>query len=134
MKDYILDLDRPRELRFGFKAMREIRLKFGDRTLDQLMEIKVDEMPVLAWAGLKWEDKQLTVEKVEDMLDEAIPAKYTILKVTEIVLEALATQMGVEPKKVKAGGTKKTEVVKAETKPEKKQPTPAIPSTKTRKK
>lgn len=134
MKDYILDLDKPRELRFGFKATRLIRQKFGDRNMDQLLNIKVDEIPVLAWAGLKWEDNALTIERVETLLDEAIPKTYTIMKVTEIILEALAAQMGVESKKAKAGVL----AVKAETTEaaaeEKKQPKKTTPSTKKRKK
>ena len=131
MKDFILELDKPRELRFGFKATRMIRQKFGDRSLDQLMNIKVDEVPILVWAGLKWEDKALTVEQVETLLDEAIPKTYTIMKITELTLEALAAQMGIDTKKVKAGG----QVVKAEVvTEEKKQPKKTTPSTKKQKK
>jgi len=128
MKDYILDLDKPRELRFGFKATREIRRKFGDRNVESLLNIKVDEMPILAWAGLKWDDKTLTVEKVEDLLDDAIPKKYTILRVTEIVLEAFSDHMGITSKKAKADDQKKEVIT------EKKQVTSTIPSTKKQKK
>jgi len=126
-----------------------IRQKFGDKSLDQLLNIKVEEIPILAWAGLKHEDKVLTVEQVEDLLDDAIPEKYTMLKVTEIVLEALANQMGVDTKKVaadlkkaKAGDQGKepeellvmavTAAKKQEE--EKPQPTETIPSTKKQKK
>ena len=135
MKDYILELDKPRELRFGFKAMRLIRNKFGERSLDQLMNIQIDEIPYLAWAGLTHEDKALTVEQLEDLLDAAIPKKYTILSVTNLILEALAGQMGVElPKKVKAGDQEK-EAEKPKTATEEKtQPTKTIPSTKKQKK
>jgi len=100
MKDYILDLDKPRMLRFGFKAMRVIRNRFGKKSLDQLMSIQVDEIPTLAWAGLTHEDKSLTVDKTELLLDEAIPEKYTILEITTLILEALAAQMGVDTKAV----------------------------------
>ena len=136
MKDHILELDKSRTLRFGFKAMRTIRTKFGDRSLDQLMNIKVDEIPVLAWAGLTHEDRALTVEQVEELLDDAIPKTYTILKVTELILEALASQMGVEPKKVKAGvPTVTAEVENPEAVTEEKtQPKETIPSTKKQKK
>ena len=137
MKDYILDLDKPRELRFGFKALRMIREKFGDRNIDQLLSVKVDEIPSLILPGLKWEDSSLDLNKVEDLLDDAIPKKYTILGLTTIVLEALAAQMGVDvkskeedkgdSKKDSAGGTKK----EAE---KKKEVTKLIPSTKTQKK
>jgi len=136
MKDHVLELDKSRTLRFGFKAMRTIRNRFGDRSLDQLMSIKVDEIPVLAWAGLTHEDKALTIEQVEDLLDEAIPKTYTILKVTELIIGALSAQMGVEPKKVKADVptvTAEIENPEAVTE-EKKQPTKTIPSTKKQKK
>lgn len=99
MKDYTLELDKSRGLRFGFKALRMIREKFGDRSIDQLLNIKVDEIPALVLAGLKWEDKNLDLNKVEDLLDAVIPERYTILEVTTLVLEALAAQMGVDTKK-----------------------------------
>lgn len=135
MKNYILDLDKSRELRFGFKAIRLIRQKFGDRKIEELLLLKIDEIPVLAWAGLKWEDSQLTVEKVEDLLDDAIPKKYTITALTEIVINALADQMGVKPKKASAGApTAVVEKPKTEKPAEKKEPTETIPSTKRPKK
>ena len=139
MKDYILNLDKPRELRFGFKATRTIRQKFGERSLESLLNIKWDEVPVLVWAGLKWDDKQLTVERVEDLLDDVIPKEYTIIEITNITLEALAAHMGIESKKGKADDskteTKETEAVKPEeTTEEKQQPAMVIPSTKKQKK
>ena len=133
MKNYTLELDKSRELRFGFKALRAIREKFGDKSIDQLLNIKVDEIPVLVMAGLKWDEKELTLDKVEDLLDAAIPERYTILEVTTLVLEALAAQMGVDVKKVPAGVMKKEEK-KAEVATEKKQVTETIPSTKKQKK
>lgn len=135
MKDYILDLDKPRELRFGFKAIRLIRQKFGDRKIEELLMLKIDEIPVLAWAGLKWQDSQLTLEKVEDLLDDAIPKKYTITALTEIVINALANQMGIKPKKAPAGvPITAAEKPKVEKPTEKKEPTKTIPSTKRPKK
>jgi hypothetical protein len=134
MKDYILELDKPRELRYGFKALRMIRQKFGDRNLDQLQNIKMDEIPSLAWAGLKWADSALTVERVEDMLDEAIPKKYTIMAVTTMILEALAAQMGVEipsPLKKALAGEPAEKAAEKTSRP---QPKKTIPSTKKQKK
>jgi len=137
MKDHILELDKSRTLRFGFKANRMIRQRFGDRTIEDLLNtLKVDEMPILAWAGLKWEDNALTVEQVEDLLDTVIPKKYTIMKVTEIILEALAEHMGANLKKAKADVptvTAEVENLEAVTE-EKTQPTKTIPSTKKQKK
>ena len=102
MKDYILKLDKSRQLRYGFKALKLIRDKFGDKSLDQLMGLKMDEIPTLIWAGLKWEEPNLSIEKVTGMLDDAIPNTYTILEVTMIGLEALSAQMGIDTKKVLA--------------------------------
>lgn len=133
MKDYVLELDKPRELRYGFRASRLIRQRFGERSLESLLNLKWDEMPVLVWAGLKWDAKQLTVEQVEDLLDDTIPKRYTILQITNIALEALAAHMGITSKKATADET--TVRAKAEkVTEEKKQPTETIPSTKKQKK
>ena len=102
MKDYILKLDKPRQLRYGFRALKLIRDNFGDKSLDQLMGLKMDQIPTLIWAGLKWDDASITVGKVTSMLDNAIPGTYTILEVTMIALEALSAQMGIDTKKVLA--------------------------------
>ena len=102
MKQYILKLDEERELRFGFRALRKLRQDLGGKSLDELLDIKVDEIPVVLHAGLVWEDKELTLDKVEELLDETIGKKYTIIELTTIALEALASQMGVDLKKALA--------------------------------
>lgn len=131
MKSVILKLDKERELRYGFKALKLLREKFGNKSLSEMMELKVDEIPQLIWAGLKMEDKALTVDKVEDLLDEAITMKktYTIMDVTSMGLEALALQMGVDLKKVEADALKKLEK-KQEKKQPKRQPKKTTVSTK----
>lgn len=126
MKEYILDLDKPRELRFGFKSLRAIREKFGNKSLSELMNIEVDEIPVLVLHGLSWDEKALTLDQVENLLDAAIPKKYTVLGITTLILEALAAQMGIDTKKVTAGDLEK--------KKKKQQVKGKIPSTKQRKK
>jgi len=126
VKEYILDLDKPRELRFGFKSLRAIREKFGNKSLSELMNIEVDEIPVLVLHGLSWDEKALTLDQVENLLDAAIPKKYTVLGITTLILEALAAQMGIDTKKVTAGDLEK--------KKKKQQVKGKIPSTKQRKK
>ncbi len=106
--DYILDLDRPRKLRFGFKACRLIREKFGDREIDNIMNMKLDEMPAFAHAGLLADDPALTLEKTEELLDEAIPEKYTIVGIIKILTEAASAHIGLEKKKKKDDGTEST--------------------------
>lgn len=147
-KDYFLDLDRPRELRFGFKAARIIRQKFGNRTADQIfMNLHMDEVPTIVYAGLLWQDDKLTLNRVEILLDESVPKKYTMMDITDIALGALADHMGVpqkekpqeeKGKKASADNLKKTEKtkldVKKRIKAEEKKPIETIPSTKKQKK
>jgi hypothetical protein len=98
MREFILNLDRPRRLKFGFKAIRLIREKFGDRDISDLLNLKVDEMPTVAWAGLVHEEEGLTVERVSDLIDEQIPDRYTVMGIVEIIIEAISEQVGTEKK------------------------------------
>ena len=107
MREHILELDRPRKLKFGFKAIRLIREHFGEKDISDLLNMKVDEMPIIAWAGLVHEDTDLTVEKVEDLLDGSIPGKYTVVEIVNILAEALADHFGVSEKKTTSSKKKK---------------------------
>ena len=107
MREHILELDRPRKLKFGFKAIRLIREHFGEKDISDLLNMKVDEMPVIAFAGLIHEDPDLTVEKVEDLLDGSIPERYTVVEIVNILAEALADHFGVSEKKTTPSRRKK---------------------------
>jgi hypothetical protein len=100
MREFILNLDRPRRLKFGFKAIRLIREKFGDREVSDLMNMKVDEMSTVAWAGLIHEDQELTAEKVEALLDEKVGKDYSVMDVIGILVEAIAEQVGTGKKTI----------------------------------
>ncbi len=115
MKDYILELDKPRKLKFGYKASRLIREKFGDKDFSDVKKMNIDDMPIFAWAGLVWEEEELTVEKVEGLLDAKISDEFTVIDSMTIIVAAFAAHMGVKPVK------KKT----------KKQPKKKIPTKKT---
>jgi len=107
VREYILELDRPRKLKFGFKAIRLIREHFGEKDVSDLLNMKVDEMPIIAWAGLVHEDPDLTIEKVEDLLDGSIPERYTVVEIVNILAEALADHFGVSEKKTTPSRRKK---------------------------
>ena len=98
MSRFILDLDRPRELVFDFDAWDLIAEKYssGDEGEDfDLGKIKPKEIPFLAFAGLRWEDSELTEEKMRDLLKMAIrEGKATIIEVTKRVSDALNSQSG----------------------------------------
>lgn len=121
MKDFILNLDRPRKLKFGFKASRLIREMFGKKDIEALRNMNVDEFAKVAYCGLVWDDETLTVEKVEELIDAKIPEAYTVTGIIKILSEAIAAHMGVSLTRI--GGT----AVKKKTK---KPPTETIPSRK----
>jgi hypothetical protein len=121
MREFILNLDRPRRLKFGFKAIRLIREKFGGREISDLMNMKVDEMSTIAWAGLIHEDEGLTAEKVEALLDEKIGKDYSVMDVIGILVAAIAEQVGVGKKTIE---TKSEEQEKPPSESE--SPTPSL--------
>ena len=107
MREHVLELDRPRKLKFGFKAIRLIREHFGEKDVSDLLNMKVDEMPIIAWAGLIHEDPNLTIEKVEDLLDGSIPERYTVVEIVNILVKALEDHFGISEKKTTSSKKKK---------------------------
>lgn len=102
MKEYILDLDKPRKLHYGFKALGLVRQKYGEkRDLTDVMDVNLDEMPFFAYVGLVRGDKTLTPERVEDLIDDAIPEKYTVTDIIKIIAEAITSHIGVKTTKKK---------------------------------
>jgi hypothetical protein len=99
MKEWVLNLDRPRRLRFDFKALRTLRERYVGKELSDFMNVAVDELPVIAWAGLIWEDPGLTPEAVEALLNDKIGTELTIAGLAEIIAGALAAHTGLEPEK-----------------------------------
>jgi len=103
MEAHVLDLDKPRKLHYGFKALRIVREKYGEKKeLTDIMNANVDEIPFFAYAGLVKEDETLTPEKVEELIDDVIPEKYTVLDIAQLIARAITDQMGVKPGKKKA--------------------------------
>ena len=99
MKEYVLNLDRPRRLRYDFKAIRVLRERYGKKELQELMDMAIEELPAFAWAGLVWEDPALNPEEVEALLNEKIGTELTIVSIAETVAGALAAHAGMDPGK-----------------------------------
>jgi len=95
MKDFILELDRSRMLRFGFKAHRLIKSKFKLKNLEELTKIDIEDIPDFVCFGLLWEDEKLTQESVEELLDKYIPP-YSMIEIMMMVLDALAAHLGIQ--------------------------------------
>lgn len=97
--EHTIKLDRERKLKYGFKALRLLRQRYSASIQEVLQNISVDEMPVFVWAGLIWEDPSLTIERVEELLDEKVPHEYTPLQIVELVYDAMFHQLGLKEEK-----------------------------------
>lgn len=86
----VVDLDRPRKLRFGMNQLAALEDALGV-PVTELGNIKmgVKELRLILWAGLSWEDPSLTPEKVGELADEA-----DLSYLTEKVGEALTAAFG----------------------------------------
>jgi len=113
MKDFILDLDKPRRLVFDFDAWDVIADKYAPREPEKDFDISnlnitYREVPFLIYAGLCWEDPELTEEKTKSLLNEQVKAgKYTIMAILNLVVEAMFAQAGLEKVLVKTDGAEK---------------------------
>lgn len=76
-------LDKARNLRFGMKALSLVEKKLGKNIAKVDFEnLTLEEVAVLVWAALSHEDKELTPDRVMDLVDE-----YSSI---QAVVEALA--------------------------------------------
>jgi hypothetical protein len=72
----VLNLDRPRFLRFGHKALKQLTLLTGT-SLEKMDEsdFGLEEVEKVLWCGLQQDAKDhgedLTLEQMEDLLDKA---------------------------------------------------------------
>jgi len=68
---YPIQLDKMRNFRYGMKAISLIEKKLGKPIGKVDMEnLTMEDAAVMIWAGLVHEDKDLTPEKVMDLVDE----------------------------------------------------------------
>ncbi len=108
MDAHILHLDKPRKLKFAFRALKEVQKKYGqDKSMSEVMRQDMDQIPYFAWVGLVWEDSELTVERVEELIEDAIPERYTVIGLMEFITKAIIEQTGFQVKKKIKTGKKK---------------------------
>lgn len=93
-KPYVMiELDKPRRLRYGMNQLVALEDALGV-PISKLGNIKmgVKELRLFLWAGLSWEDPELTPEKVGELADEA-----DFVYLAEKVSEAMTASFG-QPK------------------------------------
>lgn len=89
MSYYPIELDKVRNLKYGMKAIDLIEKKFGCPIMAiegiENGMLTMEEYATLIWAGLVHEDKDLTPDKVMDLIDEY----SSLTKVTHDMWKAL---------------------------------------------
>lgn len=87
-----IEIDKTRNLRYGFKALSLIEKKFG-KSLSKIDfdDLKIDELIKITWAGLVHEDKELTEDKLMTLLDEN---NVSMQKLAEGIAEAMKRSFG----------------------------------------
>lgn len=66
-----IEMDKVRNFRYGMKALSIIEKKFKKPIAKvDLSNMTMEETAIIIWAGLVHEDKNLTVDKVMEIIDE----------------------------------------------------------------
>jgi hypothetical protein len=89
----IIELDKVRTLKYGIKAIKQIEKLYKcniAEALQKMTKISADEVIKLLHIGLSWEDAELTIDQVENFLDEYLSFGDALIKLTE----AIGTAMG----------------------------------------
>lgn len=101
----MIELDRPRELKLGHKALKRFSALRGCSLFDLEKEVGTyDGTAAMAYCMLTAEDPTLTVEQVDDMLEQVSPFDL-IVKVNEAIVKAFPADDGSGETPPKAAGT-----------------------------
>lgn len=88
---YPIQLDKVRNFRYGMKAISIIEKKFKKPIAKvDFDNLTMEDTATIIWAGLVHEDKNLTVEKVMDLIDE----KGNLQQVMQVMSEAMSAAFG----------------------------------------
>ena len=99
-KGVTIILDRPRTLRYGLNALAKVEDIMGKNIMGlDLNNVSIKDLLAIIYAGLYHEDKELTVEKVGDLIDEY----SNITEVAEKLGEAFTEAFGKGNGKTKQG-------------------------------
>lgn len=94
-----IQLDKTRNLRYGMKAisMIEKQLKTSVSKID-FDDLTMEDAATIIWAGLVHEDKELTPDKVMDLIDDHSDIKTAIETMGRAFSESFGSFNGEEPK------------------------------------
>lgn len=91
MKTILIELDRPRQLRLECNAIADAEEKLGmglGRIIKEEMSFAL--LRVMFWAGLKWQDRSLTPEKIGQIMNNYLvnggDLEYLGTKISEAII------------------------------------------------
>ena len=97
-------LDRERELRYGFKAIKLLEQEYDNKPFLQLLEIlsenlmkgemSIDQLSFLVYIGLVREDKEMTRERAIELLEES---DYDLPTIADLLLTIFEAFLGASP-------------------------------------
>lgn len=89
----VIELDKPRQLKFGVTAAREYKRQTGNSLIEVLTRIMkeasegkthaildLDTLAALLWATLRHGDRNITIDKAADLLDAYLDRDGTTLE------------------------------------------------------
>ena len=87
MSYYPIELDKTRNFKYGMRAISLAEKKFKSPISKiDMNNLTMEEMATIIWAGLVHEDKNLSIERVMDLVDDS---KLTVTQVFEMAGDAL---------------------------------------------
>lgn len=86
----VIELDKPRKIRFGLAGLTLAEEMTGKTITEICEEMSMNDIAKVLYAGLSWDDKELTPEKVIELVDDyADDLGYVIKKLTEAISNAV---------------------------------------------
>lgn len=111
----IIELDRPRELRFGHKALKKLAAYSG-KSMDEMGsddEMDLTELEQIFLYGLERDARDngetLTLDMMENILDEAPSMAYLVDKMKEAMANAMGGTEGNQQVPVQAPAQNRTQ-------------------------
>lgn len=96
-KSVVIELDKARNLRYGLNALCEmedlLEKPISQIQTDENNAMGMREIRIMLYCGLKWEDKDLTLEKSGEIADTQ-NLNYIIEKVTEALTLSVGEEEG----------------------------------------
>lgn len=94
MKIVKIRMDKERHLKFGMNATIQLEKDLGKPISQMGTSPSLEELSIIMFHGLKWEDKKLTLELVGDLFDEAVEHYGTFQEVVKLLMEAFSATFG----------------------------------------